>query len=157
MTTLPPGKAPFELSVERHIDAPPAKVFKTWTYRLAQWWCPKPWTTEVLEQDLRPGGRFAIVMRGPAGENQQVEGVFLEVTPNARIVFTNALTVGWLPQKPFMVAFFEFTPEGTGTRYRAGARHWDEATHQQHEQMGFIAGWTKVAEQLAELAEAKSG
>jgi len=54
-----------------------------------------------------------------------------------------------------MVGFFEFTPEGTGTRYRAGSRHWDEAAHRQHEQMGFMEGWGKVADQLAELAEAQ--
>jgi uncharacterized protein YndB with AHSA1/START domain len=62
---------------------------------------------------------------------------------------------GWIPQTPFMVGFFEFTPEGTGTRYRAGSRHWGEAAHRQHEQMGFMEGWGKVADQLAELAEAQ--
>jgi len=60
-------KAPFELSVERFIAAPPETVFKVWTGRREEWWCPKPWTTEVIEQDLRPGGRLAMVMRGPAG------------------------------------------------------------------------------------------
>jgi uncharacterized protein YndB with AHSA1/START domain len=52
-----------------------------------------------------------------------------------------------------MVGFFEFAPEGKGTRYRAGSRHWDEGTHREHEQMGFNAGWTAVADQLAALAE----
>ena len=148
-------KAPFELSVERFIDAPPETVFKVWTERLEEWWCPKPWTTEVIEQDLRPGGRSAMVMRGPAGEEERLEGVILEVVPNERIVFTNAFTAGWIPQTPFMVGFFEFTPERTGTRYRADSRHWDEAAHRQHEQMGFMEGWGKVADQLAELAEAQ--
>ena len=145
---------PLELAVERYIDAPPDIVYKVWTERLTEWWCPKPWTTEIIEHDLRPGGRSALVMRGPAGEEHPTEGVVLEVTPNRRIVFTDAFTVGWIPHKPFMVGFFEMTPEGTGTRYRAGARHWDEATFKQHEQMGFIGGWTTVANQLAALAEA---
>jgi uncharacterized protein YndB with AHSA1/START domain len=83
-----------------------------------------------------------------------MEGVFLEVTPNRSIVFTNAFTVGWIPQTPSMVAFFTFAPEGRGTRYRAGARHWTEADHNQHEARGFIDGWTAVAGQLAALAEA---
>jgi uncharacterized protein YndB with AHSA1/START domain len=96
-----------------------------------------------------------MVMSGPDGETSPIEGVILEVVPNTRIVFTNAFSAGWIPQTPFMVGFFEFAPEGGGTRYRAGARHWDEATMKQHEAMGFQRGWTQVAGQLAELAEAE--
>jgi len=149
-------KAQFELAVERHIDAPPSTVFKVWTERLAEWWAPKPFTTRIIEQDLRPGGRTALVMIGPDGETPPMEGVFLEVIPHQSIVFTNAFTAGWIPNEPFMVAFFTFTPEGAGTRYRAGARHWDEDKMKRHEAMGFTSGWTAVAGQLAELAEAEA-
>jgi uncharacterized protein YndB with AHSA1/START domain len=145
----------FELAIERYIDAPPETVFKVWIGRLEEWWAPKPWTTRIIEQDVRPGGRTAMVMTGPGGETSPIEGVILEVVPNERIVFTNAFAAGWIPQKPFMVGLFEFAPEGRGTRYRASARHWDEATMKQHEAMGFQRGWTQVAAQLAELAEAK--
>jgi uncharacterized protein YndB with AHSA1/START domain len=150
------AQAEYELSVERYIDAPPEIVFKIWTERLEEWWAPKPWTTKLIEQDLRPGGRSAMIMRGPDGATSPMEGVILEVIPNQRIVFTNAFTAGWIPQKPFMVGFFTFMPEGTGTRYRAGSRHWDEAAHRQHEAMGFTEGWGGVAGQLAELAEAEA-
>jgi len=146
-------KAEFELSVERFIDAPPETVFKVWTERLEEWWAPKPWTTKVVEMDLRPGGRSALIMSGPDGAGPPMEGVILEVVPNRSIVFTNAFTAGWIPQTPFIVAFFTFTPEGKGTLYRAGARHWDEAAMKQHESMGFITGWGIVAGQLAALAE----
>ena len=144
----------FELAVERHIAASPAVVWKVWTQRTAEWWAPKPWTTRVLEQDLRPGGRSAMVMKGPDGETPPMEGVFLEVIPERSIVFTDAFRAGWIPQAAFMVGFFSFAPEAAGTRYRAGARHWDEAALKQHESMGFMQGWAVVAGQLAELAEA---
>ena len=151
------NQAQFELAVERYIDAPPEIVFKVWTQRLEEWWAPKPWTTKVIEQDLRPGGRSAMIMTGPDGVAAPLmEGVILEVVPNERIVFTNAFTVGWIPQTPFMLGFFTFTREGNGTRYRAGSRHWDEATQKQHEAMGFTQGWGIVAGQLAELAEAEA-
>ncbi len=148
------ASCPFELSIERYIDAPPETVFRVWTERLEEWWAPKPWTTKIIEQDLRPGGRSAMIMSGPDGDTSPMEGVILEVIPNRSIVFTNAFTVGWIPQTPFMVGFFTFSPEGEGTRYLAGARHWDEAAHKQHEAMGFIEGWGTVARQLADLAEA---
>jgi uncharacterized protein YndB with AHSA1/START domain len=148
--------AQYELAVERHIAAPPEKVFKVWTEQLAAWWAPAPWTTEVIARDLRPGGRFAMVMSGPNGAVAPMEGVMLEVVPGERIVFTNAFSEGWSPQQPFMVGIFTFASEGAGTRYRAAARHWDEATLKQHEAMGFVPGWTAVAGQLAALAEAEA-
>lgn len=150
------NQAQYELSVERYIEAPPAVVFKVWTERLEEWWAPKPFTTRLIAQELRPGGRSALVMSGPEGDTPVMEGVILEVVPDRLIVMTNAFTAGWIPQTPFMVAFFEFKPEGSGTRYRAGARHWDEATHKQHEAMNFTQGWGIVAGQLAELAEAEA-
>ena len=149
-------QARHELAIERFIDAPPEMVFQVWADRLEEWWAPKPWTTQIIEQDLRPGGRSAMIMTGPDGTTSSMEGVILEVIPNKSIVFTNAFTAGWIPQTPFMVGFFTFTPEGTGTLYRAGSRHWDEAAHKQHEAMGFTQGWSIVAGQLAALAEAEA-
>ncbi len=143
----------FELSVQRYIDASPAIVWRAWTERLVEWWCPKPWTTRIIEHDLRPGGRSAMVMTGPNGETSSGDGVFLEVVPEHRIVFTDAFSAGWVPQKPFMLGFFELEPKGRVTHYRAGARHWDEASTQQHAEMGFIDGWATVADQLAAIAE----
>lgn len=147
----------FELSVERVIDAPPEIVWQVWTERTEEWFCPKPWRVEITEQDLRPGGRSAMVMRGPEGEEVPLEGVFLDVVPGRRIVSTDAFKAGWVPQNAFMVAVTEFEPDGGGrTRYRASARHWTKEAREQHEQMGFQQGWGKVAEQLAELAEAQA-
>jgi uncharacterized protein YndB with AHSA1/START domain len=143
-----------EMSVTRHIDAPPERVWQVMTERTAEWWCPLPWRAEVIEQDLRPGGRSAMRMRGPAGEQIEGEGVFLEVTPGKRLVFTDAFKAGWLPQAPFMLGYFEIAPEGAGTRYRAGARHWDAEKMEEHRGMGFEQGWTTVAAQLAAMCEA---
>lgn len=143
-----------ELSIERHIAAPPAVVWQIMTERLAEWWCPKPWITEIRRLEWRAGGPAEMTMRGPGeGEVSPIDGVVLEVVPEQRFVFTDAFSAGWVPQKPFMVGLFELTPDGDGTRYRASARHWDEATMEQHKAMGFDDGWTKVANQLAALAE----
>ncbi len=144
----------FELAVERLIAAPPETVWRAWTEHLTEWWCPKPWTTRIIEQDLRSGGITHLEMHGPNGESHAQQGVFLEVVPARRVVFTDAFRQGWHPQKAFMVGLFEFTAEGSGTRYRASARHWDEASMQQHRAMGFEAGWGAVADQLAAVAEA---
>jgi uncharacterized protein YndB with AHSA1/START domain len=145
--------ASLELSVTRYIAAPPETVYHVWTERLEEWFAPKPYTTRIIEHDLRAGGRSALIMAGPDGEMPPMEGVFLEVIPNRRIVTTDAYRAGWIPQTPFMTAITTFETEGQGTRYTAVARHWTREAKQQHEAMGFVEGWGKVAEQLAALCE----
>jgi uncharacterized protein YndB with AHSA1/START domain len=150
--------APFELSVERRIDAPPGEVWRIMTDRITEWWCPRPWTTTIADLDWRPGGAFHLVMRGPQGEadcqgEDSVGGVLLEFVPWRRFVFTDAFSAGWIPQKPFMVGCFEIEPDGNGTIYRASARHWDKEAMEEHKRMGFDEGWGAVADQLAALAE----
>ncbi|RZF64071.1 ATPase [Sphingomonas populi] len=142
-----------DLSITRLIDAPVDRVWSIVTERLTEWWCPKPWTTEIVELDWRAGGRSAMVMHGPNGEAHAQEGVFLEVAPGERFVFTDAYAVGWVPQAPFMTGIFDFADEGGKTRYTATARHWTAEAKAQHETMGFAQGWGAVADQLAALAE----
>jgi uncharacterized protein YndB with AHSA1/START domain len=92
-------------------------------------------------------------MRGPEGQEFPNHGVYLEVVPNRRLVFTDAFTKAWQPsEKAFMVAEIEFEDIGNGqTRYTARARHWSADDMKAHEQMGFHEGWSKAAEQLAEV------
>ncbi|HLL31966.1 MAG TPA: SRPBCC domain-containing protein, partial [Allosphingosinicella sp.] len=123
---------------------------------------PKPWTAAV-EWDLRPGGRMFTQMRGPDGQGEAGEGVFLEVVPARRVVFTNTFRPGWVPQSLSgegcdfpMVGIFEFEAEGSGTRYTARSLHWDEESRSKHESMGFEEGWGLCTAQLAELAEAEA-
>lgn len=142
-----------ELSITRLIDAPRAVVWQVWTERTAEWFCPRPWRVDIVAQELRAGGRSAMVMHGSAGEEMPLEGVFLEVVPNRRIVSTDAFAAGWQPAGPFMVAITEFADEGAGTRYTATARHWTAEARAQHEAMGFATGWATVADQLAAIAE----
>jgi uncharacterized protein YndB with AHSA1/START domain len=146
-----------ELSVTRLIDAPVEAVWKAFAEHLEEWWCPRPWTTELLALELRAGGRLATIMRGPNGEGgEPMEGVVLEAVPARRVVWTNALDTKWQPQvSPVanLIGSFEFEPEGNKTRYRASARHWDEASAEKHDKMGFSDGWGIVAEQLEAVAK----
>ncbi len=47
-----------ELVLTRLINAPREKVYRAWTdpELLKQWFAPKPYTTPVVELDVRPGG-----------------------------------------------------------------------------------------------------
>lgn len=144
----------FELSIKRHIDASPAHVWDVMTERMAEWWCPKPWTVELVEMDRRPGGRSAMIMRGPDGEEMPQEGIYLAYEPGRRFAFTDAVTADLKPAGPFMIGIFEIEADGDGTLYRASARHWTEDAMKQHAEMGFEPGWGAVADQLKALCEA---
>lgn len=155
MTQSPSPQHPNDLVLTRLLAAPADKLFRCWTDTalLKQWFVPSPWTIARAEVDLRPGGGSLIVMRDPDGKEYPNAGVYLEVIPNRRIVFTDAYTAGWVPSvKPFFTAIVTFEPEGTQTRYTAIARHWTEEARQQHEAMGFHTGWGICADQLEALA-----
>lgn len=146
-----------DLSISRIIKAPRSAVWKAWTdpELLMKWWCPRPWTTEVRGFDLRPGGTFDTLMRGPNGEENPVSGLFLDVVPQERIVFTTVMTEGWRPAPdPFLsfTAIITMEAEGEDTRYSARLLHEDSATRDRHEEMGFQEGWGIAIKQLEEVA-----
>lgn len=145
----------YELCLRRVLDGTPEQIWTAWTRPelLKQWWAPRPFETREASIDLRVGGAFRTVMRAPDGAEFPTASVFLEITPNRRLVFTDGLTTDWRPAgEPFMVASVEITPVAEGkTEYVATARHWKAASMKHHEDMGFHEGWGKCADQLAEL------
>jgi uncharacterized protein YndB with AHSA1/START domain len=144
-----------ELVLTRLIDVPRHKLFRAWTEPdlIVQWFAPKPWSTARAEVDLRPGGRSFVVMCDPDGKEYPNEGVYLEVVPDEKLVFTDAYSAGWVPaEKPFFTGIITFEDEGGATRYTARARHWNAADRDAHEKMGFHEGWGQCADQLAKVA-----
>jgi len=145
-----------QLQLTRIIDATRDKVFRCWTEPnlIVQWFTPPPWKTVHAETDVRPGGSNLVVMRGPEGQEMPNRGVYLEVVPNARLVFTDAFTSAWVPsERPFMTGILTFEDAGAGkTRYTATVRHWTREAREQHERMGFHAGWGQATNQLEQLA-----
>ncbi len=146
-----------ELVISRIVDAPRHKLYEGWTKPelLKQWFAPKPWTTPLAELDVRPGGANLIVMRGPDGNEFPNRGVYLEVVPNERLVFTDAYTRAWEPaDKPFMTVVLTFEEAGAGkTRYTARVQHWTAADCEAHEKMGFERGWNQCLDQLVALVK----
>ena len=143
------------LVLERLLDAPVAKLWRCWTEPalLKEWFCPVPWSVASAELDVRPGGQSRIVMLSPEGNEFPNVGLYLDVVPERRLVFTDAFSSAWEPsEKAFMVAEVLFEPEGNKTRYTATARHWSETDRNTHEAMGFHEGWGKAADQLEALA-----
>ena len=147
-----------QLTVTRLIKAPPAIVWKAWSApeHLAKWWIPAPIECQVVKLDLRPGGGFETRMREDEGEFQpHVQACFLEVVPEARLVWTTVLTEGWQPVEPWLAltAIITFEAQEGGTRYSAHVLHRNAADSRKHEELGFHEGWGTAIDQLAEFAE----
>ena len=144
-----------ELVLTRIIDAPREKLFRAWTEPklMEQWFCPKPLYVSDVKLDLRAGGASSMFINGPNGERFPNRGVYLDVVPNERIVFTDALREAWKPsEKPFFTVIVTFEDEGK-TRYDRRARAaLDGGRSRAAREDGFPRGMGKAADQLAELA-----
>lgn len=82
-----------ELVITRTFDAPRELVFKAWTdpEHALKWWGPRSHPTTRVEMDVRPGGRWRKCLRSTeSGEELWNGGMFREITPPSRLVFTFA-------------------------------------------------------------------
>ena len=146
-----------ELSITRHIEASPEKVWDIMVDRQEEWWCPKPWRAEFDIRETRPGGRCDGTIYGPDGEVHRHNGIYLAFDHGRRFVTTDAITGDFEPAEPFMIGIWEIDAEERdgirGSRYTATARHWTEEASKRHEEMGFAEGWGACADQLKSLCE----
>lgn len=81
------------LVITRVFHAPVARVFEAWTrpdlFKL--WWAPQSMGVPLLDvkMDLRVGGRYSVTFGHDASEAMTFFGDYVEVEPNARLVWTN--------------------------------------------------------------------
>ncbi len=157
-----------ELVLVREIDVPRHLVWKAWTTKehLEQWWCPRPYSTTVIDMDVRPSGAFNVQMHAPDGSDlPRNNGCYIEVVENEKLTFTSCLLEGFRPAPEVkadsdncdfpMTAIITFEDLGGGkTRYTARALHRNEADRVKHEKMGFHDGWGTVVDQLVEYVKA---
>ena len=78
------------LTLKRRLKAPPEKVYEAWTQpaQMMRWWGGNNEASRTAETDLRVGGRFRVGFKGDNGEQHDVSGIYREVTPYSRLVFS---------------------------------------------------------------------
>ncbi|HLO18414.1 MAG TPA: SRPBCC domain-containing protein [Anaerolineales bacterium] len=83
-----------EIVVTRIFNAPRELVWKAWTdpEYFMSWWGPKDYTSPFCEIDLRVGGKYLNCMRSPDGKNYWGTGIFREIVPLERIVYTDSFS-----------------------------------------------------------------
>ena len=79
-----------EIVGSRIMDAPPELVFKAYTdpELIPRWWGPRRYATTVDKMDVRPGGVWRFVHRAADGGEYAFNGVYREIVPPKRLVYT---------------------------------------------------------------------
>jgi uncharacterized protein YndB with AHSA1/START domain len=77
-----------EIALTRVFDAPREMVFDAFTKPelLKRWFGPRGWSLVVCEVDLRVGGGFRFVLRGPEGKQMGMRGIYREIVAPERSV-----------------------------------------------------------------------
>ena len=78
------------LNMTRTIKASPERVFEAWTTpeQMKQWHAPEGVEVVSASVDLRVGGSYHVHMRSPEGQDYNVRGVYREIKPGGRLVYT---------------------------------------------------------------------
>ena len=131
------------LTLKRRLNAPPSKIYRAWTdaAKISRWFGPEDAEILRAETDVRVGGRFRIVFRGPDGEEHDVGGVYREVVPNQKLVFTWA----WrsTPERESLVTV-ALKRDGDGTLLTLlHEQFFDEAARDRHGR-----GWHETLDKL---------
>jgi|SRR5579862_565591 len=137
------------LTIKRRFKAPPAKVFAAWIdpEKVKRWMGPGEIKAVSAENDARVGGRYRWVMQAPGGEEHDVSGIYREVVPNEKLVFTWA----WksTPERESVVTVL-LKPDGDGTLMTlTHEQFFDEAARDSHQ-----GGWNGALEKMAKFVEA---
>jgi uncharacterized protein YndB with AHSA1/START domain len=103
-----------EIVVTRLVEAPREQVFDAWTKpeHVTKWMLgPDGYTMPVCEIDLRPGGAWHFVWRGPGGHEMSMDGEYRDVARPERLVATERWGEPW----PETLNAVEFHEDDDGT------------------------------------------
>jgi uncharacterized protein YndB with AHSA1/START domain len=133
------------LTLKRRIKASPAQVFEAWTdpKKLVQWFGPSDCVpgSARAEMEVRNGGRYRVSFKTADGERHEVGGVYREVVPNSRLVFTWAWHT--TPERESLVTV-TVAKDGDGTMLTLlHEQFFDEKARDGH-----TRGWTGTLDKL---------
>jgi uncharacterized protein YndB with AHSA1/START domain len=139
------------LHLVRRYPVAPEKVWRAWTdpEALSGWFGPDgPQAVSLAELDLRVGGKYRIVFGGPEGKDNECAGIYKEIVPNRKLVFTWC----WPNSTPERVSQVTILLRAEGGGTDLEFRHeqfFDEAARDGHNR-----GWTAALSKLEAYLQA---
>jgi uncharacterized protein YndB with AHSA1/START domain len=142
-----PAQAQFatkpSLTLKRRLNAAPAKVYAAWTdpEKMVRWFGPDAGPVKHAAADVRVGGRYAITFHTEDGEEHHVSGIYQEVVPDEKLVFTWAWRT--MPERESLVTVL-IKPEGSVSLLTlVHEQFFDEPARDRHRE-----GWTGCLDKL---------
>ena len=133
------------LTLNRSYPVAPEKVWRAWTdpQALKRWWGPGgDSAVSVADLDVRKGGKFRIVFGGPEGNAHEVQGVYQEVVPHRKLVFTWAWPNS-TPERESVITI-EFRAAGAGTEFVFRQEQFFDATVRDNHRRGWTESFVKL-------------
>jgi len=131
------------LSLTRIFAVAPEKVWRAWTepQALKHWFGPDEGEVSFAETDVRVGGRFHVVFSTLDGEQHDVSGVYREVQPHSKLVFTWA----WksTPERESLVTL-SFRPSGKGTEFNMLHEQFFDVAARDRHAFGWAGSFNKL-------------
>jgi uncharacterized protein YndB with AHSA1/START domain len=140
------------LTLNRHYPVAPEKVWRAWTdpEAIKRWWGPGGNQPVSLAQlDVRVGGHFRIAFGGAEGRDHDVQGVYREVVPNRKLVFTWTWPNSTPERESLVTIVFKKVAGGTELVFRH-EQFIDETVRDNHKQ-GWSESFVKLERFLQEI------
>src|SRR5262245_13833803 len=142
-----------EIVLTRVFDAPRHLVWDAFTKPelLKRWFGPRGWSLVVCEVDLRVGGGFRFVLRGPDGRDMGMRGVYREIVPPDRSVHVESFD-DFPGESIVTAAFMEDRGKTTMTAtVLYSSQEVRDAVIQSGMEHGAAESYDKLAEHLASI------
>jgi uncharacterized protein YndB with AHSA1/START domain len=131
------------LTLKRRLEASPQAVYAAWTdpKKIVKWFGPDAGPVKAAEIDARVGGHYFVLFSTEDGEEHHVSGIYREVVPNEKLVFTWA----WrsTPERESLVTVL-IKPDGAGSLLTLQhEKFFDEPARDRHRE-----GWSGCLDKL---------
>lgn len=138
------------LTIERTFDAPRELVFAAWTdpVRMKYWHAAKDFDVTFVESDPRVGGAWRFSMESAEGTRHTAGGVYREIVPPERLVFTHAWEQADGEGLETIVTITLFDEAGKTRMVFEQFGFEEEATRDSH-----VSGWNEAFDHLQRYAE----
>lgn len=141
------------LTLRRYYPVAPEKVWRAWTdpQALKAWFGPEEIVSVPLaEVDLRVGGRFRVAMLAADGETHDVSGIYQELVPNRKLVFSWA----WrsTPERESRVTV-RIEPDGNGCELVLLHEQFFDETARDGHSHGWAGAMVKLEQWLVKAVE----
>ncbi|HEV8591899.1 MAG TPA: SRPBCC domain-containing protein [Pyrinomonadaceae bacterium] len=145
-----------EIILSREFDAPVDLLWKAWTEteQIEKYWKPgEGFDVEIKENDFRVGGKWLFNMIGPDKQVYPATGIFGEIHSQKKIVTSDEFGDGTsqpegAPTGVIVTVLFDDLGNNR-SKLTLEIKHKSIEDRKKHEEMGVIAGWNTIFDNLA--------